>query len=305
MGNATSTTAPYFGFVVLHYLVDEETVKCIESIRRHCVPAAGTDSRYTIVIVDNDSANGSYERLQQCYDGDDDIVLLHNQTNEGFARGNNIGYAYCRAQLGCDYIVTLNNDVALASDNLMRQAVEDYETTGCAVIGPDIISGKDGGHQNPMDAVVDSPEQIAALRKHIRRNLLLLHTHLYGVFERLKGGADRDHTAGNAVSSTQEHAAQRPCVPVKLHGSCLIFTPAFLKAFEEPFDPGTFLYMEEDILVLRCRRQGLILYYDPRIVVRHAEDASTEAQVNHDPRRKQINYLRHHRDSLRVVERYV
>lgn len=303
MAVTTTTTAePRFGFVILHYLVDEETVKCVESIRRHCAQA---DGRYTIVIVDNDSANGSYERLLRRYGQDGDVVLLHNDANEGFARGNNRGYGYCRTQLGCDYIVTLNNDVVLADDGLMRRAVADYAATGCAVIGPDIISGKDGGHQNPMSAVVDSPQQIRALRKHIRRNLLLLRTHLYGVFERLKGCVGRGHAADGATPSTQEHAGQRACVPVKLHGSCLIFTPAFLEAFEEPFDPGTFLYMEEDILVLRCRRQGLTLYYDPRIVVRHAEDASTEAQVNHDPRRKQINYLRHHRDSLRIVERYV
>lgn len=299
MGKTTQKTTHCFGFVVLHYLVDEETTQCVESIRKHCASAATTGERYKIVIVDNDSANGSYERLCQRYGSDDDIVLLHNHTNEGFARGNNVGYAYCRAQLGCDYIVTLNNDVVLADDNCIRQSVEDYAATGCAVIGPDIISGKDGSHQNPMSAVVDSPQQIAALRKHIRRNLLLLHTHLYRVFERIK---QRDV---NTPTETKKTAVHQPCVPVKLHGSCLIFTPAFLSVFDEPFDPGTFLYMEEDILVLRCKQHGLTMYYDPRIVVRHAEDASTEAQVNHNRRQKQINYLRHHRDSLRVVERYI
>lgn len=288
-------TSPHFGFVILHYLVDDETVACVESIRRHCAQA---DNPYTIVIVDNDSANGSYERLEQRYGHDGDVVLLHNDANEGFARGNNRGYAYCRNELGCDYIVTLNNDVALVSDNLMRQAVADHEDTGCAVIGPDIISGKDGGHQNPMPEVVDSPQQIHALRKHIRRNLLLLHTHLDGVLARLK----RDSRTPERTARVQ---SGQPSMAVKLHGSCLIFTPTFLHTFDEAFDPGTFLYMEEDILVLRCRQHGLTLYYDPRIVVRHAEDASTEAQVNHDERRKQINYLRNHRDSLRVVERYI
>ncbi|MDE5640465.1 MAG: glycosyltransferase family 2 protein [Bifidobacterium castoris] len=291
---------PTFGFVVLHYLVDDATTQCVESIRKYC---AGGD--YHVVVVDNNSANGSYERLRERYAGAGDVTLLHNAANEGFARGNNKGYEYCCTQLGCDYIVTLNNDVVLADDGLMRWAVADYTATGCAVIGPDIISGKDGDHQNPMSAVVDSPQQIHALRKHIRRNMLLLRTHLYGVFKQLKGDAGCGRTPDNAASFAREHAAQRPCVPVKLHGSCLIFTPAFLKAFTEPFDPGTFLYMEEDILVLRCRRQGLTLYYDPRIVVHHAEDVSTEAQVNYDPRRKQINYLRYHRDSLRVVEHYV
>lgn len=53
---------PTFGFVVLHYLVDDATTQCVESIREHC---AGGD--YHIVVVDNDSANGSHERLQERY----------------------------------------------------------------------------------------------------------------------------------------------------------------------------------------------------------------------------------------------
>ena len=43
MGNAASGR---FGFVVLHYLVDEATMQCVESIRRCCV---GRD--YHIVVA--------------------------------------------------------------------------------------------------------------------------------------------------------------------------------------------------------------------------------------------------------------
>ena len=91
----------------------------------------------------------------------------------------------------------------------------------------------------------------------------------------------------------------------KLHGSCLIFTPVFVQRFDEPFDPGTFLYLEEDILYMRCKRAGLAMRYDPQIVVRHAEDVSTDSMVRHDARRKQILYLERHRDSLSTLERYV
>ena len=91
----------------------------------------------------------------------------------------------------------------------------------------------------------------------------------------------------------------------KLHGSCLIFTPVFVQRFDEPFDPGTFLYLEEDILYMRCKRAGLAMRYDPQIVVRHAEDVSTDSMVRHDARRKQILYLERHRDSLGTLERYV
>lgn len=283
---------PRFGFVILHYLVDSETSQCIESIRRHC-----DGGNYAIVVIDNNSANGSYERLSKKYAHVGDVIFIHNESNEGFARGNNIGYRYCVSELHCDYVVTLNNDAMLSSDNLIEQSIADYQQRHCAVIGPDIISGKDGTHQNPMMRVVDTKQEVRAIRKHIRRNLLLLSLHMYDLVHR--------HAPENAHVSENDKTWQDPSVPVKLHGSCYIFTPAFIEHFSEPFDPGTFLYMEEDILSLRCRRDALTLYYDPRIVVRHAQNASSEAQVKYDARRKTINYLRNHRDSLRVLEQYL
>ena len=162
MGNAASGR---FGFVVLHYLVDEATVQCVESIRRCC---AGRD--YHIVVVDNDSANGSYERLTERYAGADDVTLLHNARNEGFARGNNMGYRHCKERLHCDYMVTINNDAVVDDAHFMDRAIEDYQRWHCGVIGPKIISGKTGHDQNPVRSVVDTPEKIAAVRKHIRRN---------------------------------------------------------------------------------------------------------------------------------------
>ncbi len=72
--------------------------------------------------------------------------------------------------------------------------------------------------------------------------------------------------------------------------------PVFVQHFDEPFGPCTFLYLEEDILYMR---------YDPQIVVRHAEDVSTDSMVRHDERRKQILYLQRHRDSLSTLEWYV
>lgn len=282
MGNAASGR---FGFVVLHYLVDEATMQCVESIRRCC---AGRD--YHIVVVDNDSANGSYERLTERYAVADDMTLLHNARNEGFARGNNVGYRHCKGQLHCDYIVTINNDAVVDDTHFMDRAIEDYQRCHCGVIGPKIISGKTGHDQNPVRSVVDTSVKIAAVRKHIRRNLLLLHLHLLEPLSALKSRVKRP---------PQPHtAAPKPVVEgaYKLHGSCLIFMPVFVQHFDEPFGPCTFLYLEEDILYMR---------YAPQIVVRHAEDVSTDSMVRHDERRKQILYLQRHRDSLSTLEWYV
>lgn len=289
-----------FGFVVLHYLVDDATRACVESIRRHC---AGSD--YRIVVVDNDSANGSWERLCAHYRDAEDVTLVHNDANEGFARGNNVGYRVCRERLGCGFITCMNNDAQIDCDDFMALCEEDWREDGCAVIGPDIISGKDGSHQNPVRSVYDSRAKVEAMRTHIKRNLFLLRWHLMGPYQ----GVKRLMKRAPAAKAPRQAGTSAPSVPpagtYKLHGSCLVFTPAFTERFDEPFDPGTFLYLEEDILYMRCRQAGLAMRYDPRIRVRHAEDVSTDSMVRHDERRKQIQYLERHRQSAAVLERYL
>ena len=293
-----TTDTPRFGFVVLHYLADDATGQCIESIRRHC---AGAD----IIVVDNNSANGSYQRLQQRYGDDPAVTLLHNRTNAGFARGNNVGYAYARDTLHCDFIVTMNNDATVVDDDFMTVCVQDAQAHPQAgVIGPDIVSGRNGSHSNPIYAMVDTRAEVRRQIRRFRVILLLLHLHLFGPLTRLKAKLTHADTEAlpEHVNRTADAIEGRP---YKLHGACLVFTPVFVRRFEHPFDPGTFLYFEEDILLMRCRRQGLTMLYDKRLAVRHAEDVSTDRSLPQDERRRMIFTLRNYVRSLNVLDRYV
>lgn len=203
---------PRFGFVVLHYLVDDATTQCVTSIREHC---AGGD--YHIVIVDNDSANSSYERLQAQYANADDVTLLHNDANEGFARGNNTGYRYCKEQLHCDYIVTINNDAMLDRNDFMALCLEDYEHTHCGVIGPDIVSLKDGRHQNPSYGIIRTRGEVRRQLRRFRRILLLLRLHLYEPLmrlkQRLRGHAQTSNPYTHATAEADTNG------PYMLHGA--------------------------------------------------------------------------------------
>ena len=80
-------------FVILHYRAAEMTRTCVERIR------ALNGSNY-IVIVDNASPNGTGELLAEEYAGEDNITVLLNQENAGFARGNNLGIRWvCENQI--------------------------------------------------------------------------------------------------------------------------------------------------------------------------------------------------------------
>lgn len=284
-----------FGFVILHYLVDEATERCISSIRSSCKAY-----NYAIVVVDNNSSNGSYELLLSKYEKDDDIVFIHNEENMGFARGNNIGYEYCKNKLKCDYIVTINNDARVIDVNIIPKAVKDYECTKCGVIGPCILSEKTHKSQNPIYYICNTEERVRKMRHYISVHLPLLYLRIDAPITKAKRKAftllKKQNIPFEQMTNDEEY---------KLHGSCLIFTPAFLRIFNEPFDSRTFLYLEEDILFLRCKKNGLTMLYDPDIAVVHEEDVSTDYQVKNDDRMKRIRYLKNQRESLKVLSEYI
>lgn len=71
-------------------------------------------ANYSIVVVDNGSADGSGKALKQLHP---EIVLIESSTNLGFAGGNNLGFDYALAQ-AYDYTIMLNNDTLVEPDFL-------------------------------------------------------------------------------------------------------------------------------------------------------------------------------------------
>ena len=77
-----------FCYIILHYKVCDETVSCVKSIQEsNC-------NQKKIIIIDNFSNNGTGEQLQEFYKDDEEIDVLINDKNLGFARGNNVAYQY-------------------------------------------------------------------------------------------------------------------------------------------------------------------------------------------------------------------
>ena len=96
--------------IVLNYKNLVDTVACIASLRKI------TYNKYRIVVVDNDSRDGSYEYLKE---QETDCCIIQSGENRGYAAGNNIGIRYALEQ-GADYVCILNNDVEVEPDFLTK-----------------------------------------------------------------------------------------------------------------------------------------------------------------------------------------
>ncbi len=76
-------------------------------------------SNYEIILVDNDSKDGSIKFTKDNYP---QIKVIHNKKNLGFAEANNIGYYEAKG----DYILFLNNDIVV-NPNFLTVLVEEIE----------------------------------------------------------------------------------------------------------------------------------------------------------------------------------
>ena len=120
--------APYrVGYVVLHYNTDQDTVECINSIRRM------TDN--PIVIVCNGSKNDSDEFIEKYYENQMSIFVIKNNENKGFARGNNDGIRYLRQNNIADIVVCINNDIVFTDASFEEKIVREYISSGYSVGG--------------------------------------------------------------------------------------------------------------------------------------------------------------------------
>lgn len=262
-----------FGFVVLHYMAYDMTVECVSTLIQHF-----GDQNIKIVVVDNASSNGSGKMLASKYQDDCRVEVILNPQNEGFARGNNVGYNYLVVYDNPDYIIVMNNDVLIEQEDFLDRIEQIYQDTSFAVLGPDIYNACSGKHQNPAYLKGFTKGEVRTMYRRAVLGCLFIRV-LYWKVNLIKGLRTRNLWR-KASPHTIEHSTTME--DVVLHGACYIFSQDFIRRRPYCFLPGTFLYMEENILYYECMRDGLKIVYSPIISVTHLDDVATNAAIKSD-----------------------
>ncbi len=98
--------------LILNYKAATETISCVESLLTHC---ADLDH---VVVIDNDSGDGSIETLNRWHaeKADPRVTVLANPENNGYAGGNNYGLLWARKNLDVEHFWIVNNDTYVDSD---------------------------------------------------------------------------------------------------------------------------------------------------------------------------------------------
>ncbi len=279
-----------YGFVILHYNVMEETLTCIESIKKHI-----KNETFHIVVVDNKSPNNSGNDLKKKFLNDDCVTIILNDENLGFANGNNVGIRYARDILKVDFVVVLNNDTYLLQDDFSRIIETEWNRSHFAVLGPRIETPS-GINQNPVPYAIRNKRDICSARYYWYTGLLRTLIGIDKIWLEFKAFLKRILGEKKVFVDINERRED-----VKLHGSCWIFSPTFFQHFNG-LDDRTFMYLEEDILWNQVLKAGLHTIYNPQLKIFHAEDAATNS-IRKNWRSKSLFFYRQHLKSIKILEK--
>lgn len=279
-------------YIILHYLTKNDTEECIESILN-----TNSTNNYNIVVVDNFSNNGSIEYIEEKYNYLDNLFIIKNKKNYGFAKGNNIGYKFAKKYLKPDFIAILNNDILIEDKNFFKNLIDTYQNSSFHIAGPDIVSIIDGQHQSPM---IGKEHSIVEINKEIFRYQLLLlcsYLNLYDFIQKkFPKQIKKTKQSEDSILIKQEN--------IQLHGAFLIFSPLFIQKENYAFYPGTFLYMEEAILFQYCKNRKYKTLFDPNLQVFHKEDSSTNALFNVTKKKREFVF-KNMIKSLRIYRKVI
>lgn len=242
-----------------------------------------------IIIVDNGSNDNSYKHLRKSFSNQNNIKIIASRENLGFAKGNNFGIDSAKKWFDPDFIVVMNNDVYLLTNNFNLKINSIFDKTNFSVLGPKIYLNDGNSSSNPMGRKLLTNREIDILIIKRIIKLTIFKVKLGFLLPKSKNIAER------VPNDEQE-------LDIQLHGAILIFSRNYFK-FYNGFYPETFLYFEEYFIYENIKHEKLISVYSPDIKVLHDEDTSTNSLFNQE-REKSIFVLRNELKSLFKLKRY-
>lgn len=117
---------PKLSIIIVSYNVKDFLSKCISSIQKE-----NSDSE--IIVVDNNSADGSCEMVKQNFPA---VKLIENKDNEGFSSANNQGMAIAQGE----FIFLLNPDTEIISGSIHKMTEYIQRAKENIILAPQLLN---------------------------------------------------------------------------------------------------------------------------------------------------------------------
>jgi GT2 family glycosyltransferase len=226
----------------------EHLETCFSSI------AAQKYNNYKLILVDNNSTDGSVELVQTNYP---QAEIIRFDYNSGFAKAVNAGIKIAMSKYNSQYILLLNNDIELGN-NFLQTAADTFDK----IPQTDIIAVKMMNFFN-RDIIDDT-----------------------GNFITKKGGTS--YARGNGEKDEGQYDKAE-----FIFGACAGAAFYRKGVFEKAgyFDEDFFAYLEDIDLSFRAQLAGLKCYYQPDAVCYHKRGGSAVSTFKFQARMNERNII--------------
>jgi hypothetical protein len=205
--------------------------QCLGTLRQISYP------NYQVVVVDNDSADGTEEMLREEFP---EMTVIQTGANLGYTGGNNRGIEYALPR-GADYVLILNHDTEVVNPNFLGEMVSYLEANKeVGIAGPRVFLREKFKVQN---TVLFAPGLWRNAVNWIRYRL---------------DPASLEFSGDEVVEAEV------------LNGVCLLIRAECLRQ-SGLFDESMFMYIEDAEMDYRARRRGWSVRYLPIDSVVHRQ----------------------------------
>ena len=215
--------------IILNWNSLEDTTLCLESLKN-------SDTPVLAVVVDNASTETGIEDL--C-DRTPQTILLKNEDNLGFGRGNNVGLKWALDHTNSEYFLIFNNDARLETNTIreMEYHLDKHPEIGGAI---------------PQIVFTDEPDKVWYARGEV------------------------DWKRGGGRVRNFRSQIDQDCIPGKVNFATGCAMMLRRQALEQVggFDPRYFMYEEDVDLSLRLTKSGFWIEYIPSIIISHRVQGS-------------------------------
>ncbi len=247
--------------VIVNYNVKDFLYQCLDSIY-----LSKTNYKIEVIVVDNDSTDGSVSFLKPLFTN---VNFIELKDNIGFGKANNLGFSIAKG----DYILILNPDTVL-EENTLEMMLEymlshpEVGISGCKVLNPD------GSFQLPCRRGFPTPW--AAFCKLFGLQKIFPKSKLFARYNQTFRSENETYYIDAIIGAFM---FARKSVIDELKG----------------FDPDFFMYGEDLDLCFRTYKAGYKVAYVHSAKIIHYKGESTK--------RSSINEIKHFYQAMEIFAR--
>ncbi len=236
--------------IIVNFNVKHFLEQCLFSVLKACKNITAE-----IIVVDNNSTDGSRELLQPAFP---QVTFIWNSINAGFAKANNQALAFAKG----DYILFLNPDTIIPEDCFEKCLSFFKQHTNAGALGIRMI---DGSGKFLKESKRAFPSPLTSLYKLSGMAKLLPHSKTFAKYH-----------LGH-LSETESHEVD------VLAGAFMMLPKTVLNKVGS-FDETFFMYGEDVDLSYRVQKVGYSNYYFAESTIIHFKGESTK--------KGSLNYVR-------------